>query len=166
MGGIYNKIPLTYTTMVIGSVALMGLPFLSGYFSKDMILEFIFLSDQSFKFFAFTVGVIGVFLTTVYSLRLLIHVFHGKNRSDEKVFAHIHESPMVMVVPLVFLGIFSIFFGMISHNFFAGPFLENIWSDSMHINSELNKSYSLDVIPKVVKKLPLVMIIIGIIISF
>ena len=61
MGGIYNKIPLTYTTMVIGSVALMGLPFLSGYFSKDMILEFIFLSDQSFKFFAFTVGVIGVF---------------------------------------------------------------------------------------------------------
>ena len=121
MGGIYNKIPLTYTTMVIGSVALMGLPFFGGYFSKDMILEFIFLSDQSFKSFAFLVGVIGVFLTTIYSLRLLIHVFHGKNRSDEKVFAHIHESPMVMVIPLVFLGIFSIFFGMISHNFFAGP---------------------------------------------
>ncbi len=166
MGGIYNKIPLTYTTMVIGSLALMGLPFLSGYFSKDMILEFIFLSDQPFKSFAFLVGVIGVFLTTIYSLRLLIHVFHGKNRSDEKVFAHIHESPTVMVIPLVFLGIFSIFFGMISHNFFAGQFLENIWSDFMYINSELNKSYSLDVIPKLVKKLPLVMIIVGTIISF
>ena len=166
MGGIYNKIPLTYVSMIIGSLALMGIPFLSGYFSKDLILEFIYLSDLNMKLFAFTIGVVGVFLTTVYSSRLIIHVFHRKNLSDEKVYAHIHESPPVMVLPLVILSVFSIFFGMYNHDFFAGQFLENLWSDVIHVNTELNKSYTLGVIPKFIKKLPLVMIILGIIISF
>ncbi len=166
MGGIYNRIPLTYVSMLIGSIALMGLPFLSGYFSKDLILEFIFLSDQSFKTFAFIIGVSGVFLTTIYSSRLLIHVFHRENQSDEKVFAHIHESPMIMVLPLVILSFFSIFFGMIFNGFFAGPTLEEVWSKFMYVNSEINDIYSIGDIPKLIKKLPLIMIILGLVISF
>ncbi len=165
MGGIYKRIPLTYVSMLIGSFALMGLPFLSGYFSKDLILEFIFLSNQSFKTFAFSIGVFGVFLTTIYSSRLLIHVFHMENNSDEKVFAHIHESPMIMVLPLIILAFFSIFFGITFNSFFAGPILEDIWSKFIYINSEINKMYSLGDIPKVIKKLPLIMIILGLIIS-
>ncbi len=166
MGGIYNRIPLTYVSMLIGSFALMGLPFLSGYFSKDLILEFIFLSNQNFSFFAFIIGVLGVFLTTIYSSRLLIHVFHRKNLSDEKVFAHIHESPLVMVAPLVILASFSIFFGIFFNGFFAGPLLEDIWSKLIHVNLEVNKMYSLNDIPKLIKKLPLLMIITGLIVSF
>ena len=84
MGGIYNRIPLTYTSMLIGSLALMGLPFFSGYFSKDLILEFIYLSDSDFKIFSFVTGIFGVLLTAIYSSRLLITVFHGENNSDEK----------------------------------------------------------------------------------
>ncbi len=166
MGGIYNRIPLTYVCMLIGSLALMGLPFLSGYYSKDLILEFIFLSDHGFKSLAFFIGIMGVLLTTLYSSRLLIHVFHRKNLSDEKVFAHIHESPPLMIFPLIILSIFSIFFGMFFHQFFAGQYLENIWSNLMFINLDLNKSYYLGEIPNIIKKLPLIMISIGIVISF
>ena len=166
MGGIYNRIPLTYTSMLIGSLALMGLPFFSGYFSKDLILEFIYLSDSGFKVFAFVIGIFGVFLTALYSSRLLITVFHGENNSDEKVFAHIHESPMIMVIPLIILAFFSIFFGMIFHNFFAGSLLESIWSKFMFIDSETNQAYSYGNVPKLMKKLPLIMILLSIIIVF
>ena len=166
MGGIYNRVPLTYTSVLIGSLALMGLPFFSGYFSKDMILEFIYLSDSDFKLFAFVIGIFGVFLTSIYSLRLLINVFHGKNCSDEKVFAHIHESPMIMVIPLIILAFFSIFFGMIFHNFFAGSSIESIWSKFMFIDSEINQSYAYDNVPKLMKKLPLMMIISSFLIVF
>ena len=166
MGGIYNRIPLTYTAVLIGSLALMGLPFFSGYFSKDLILEFIFLSDSYFKVFAFVTGIFGVFLTSLYSSRLLITVFHGENNSDEKVYAHIHESPMIMVVPLVILAFFSIFFGMIFHNYFAGSLLESTWSKFMFIDSETNQDYSYGNIPKIIKKLPLIMILFSVIIVF
>ena len=158
MGGIYNRIPLTYTSVLIGSLALMGLPFLSGYFSKDLILEFIYLSDSDFKIFAFGIGIFGVFLTSLYSSRLLIRVFHGENNSDEKVYAHIHESPMIMLVPVVILAFFSIFFGMIFHNFFAGPSIETIWSKFMFVDSEIHQAYSIGNVPKLIKKLPLIMI--------
>ena len=166
MGGIYNRIPLTYISMLIGSLALMGLPFFSGYFSKDLILEFIYLSDSDFKVFAFVTGIFGVFLTALYSSRLLITVFHGENNSDEKVFAHIHESPMIMVIPLIILAFFSIFFGMIFHNFFAGSLLESIWSKFMFIDSETNQAYSYGNVPKLMKKLPLIMVLFSIIIVF
>ena len=84
MGGIYNRIPLTYTSMLIGSLALMGLPFFSGYFSKDLILEFIYLSDSDFKIFSFVTGIFGVFLTAIYSSRLLVTVFHEKTILTKK----------------------------------------------------------------------------------
>ena len=109
MGGIYNKIPLTYFTMIIGSLSLIGMPFLSGYYSKDLIIEFIFLSQSNYKTYAFAIAILSVLFTTIYSVRLLIYVFHRENKSDEKVFAHIHESPIIMVVPLTILSVFAIF---------------------------------------------------------
>ena len=112
MGGLYNKIPLTYITMLIGSLSLVGLPFLSGYYSKDLILEIIYLNDYEYSFYFFLMGVIGVLFTSIYSLRLLVYVFHRDNVADEKVIAHIHESPSIMILPLVILSIFAIFFGM------------------------------------------------------
>ena len=90
---------------------------------------------------------------------MLITVFHRENNSDEKVYAHIHESPMIMVIPLIILAFFSIFFGMIFHNFFAGSLLESIWSKFMFIDSETNQAYSYGNVPKLIKKLPLIMIL-------
>ena len=144
----------------------MGLPFLSGYFSKDLILEFIYLSDNNLKMFSFSIGIFGVLLTTIYSSRLIIHVFHRKNLSDEKVYAHLHESPPIMTLPLVILAFFSLFFGMVSHHYFAGPHLNDIWSNFIHVNNDINQSYSAGEIPKLIKKLPLIMILFGVFIIF
>ena len=90
MGGLYNKIPLTYLTMIVGSLSLIGIPFFSGYFSKDLILEILYLGDSSLSFYAFLIGITAVLLTTLYSMRLIIYVFHRKSMADEKVIAHIH----------------------------------------------------------------------------
>ena len=114
MGGLFNKIPLTYLTMIIGSLSLIGIPFFSGYFSKDLILETLFLRDSDLSTYAFFSRITCQSLfTTLYSLRLIIYVFHKKSMVDEKVVAHIHESPFIMTFPLIVLSVFAIFFGML-----------------------------------------------------
>ena len=87
MGGLYNKIPLTYITMLIGSFSLIGLPFFSGYYSKDLILEILFLDNSKFGFYIFVIGLVGVLFTSIYSFRLLLYVFHGESNADEKSFS-------------------------------------------------------------------------------
>ena len=161
MGGLYNKIPLTYITMVIGSLSLIGLPFLSGFYSKDLIIEFIYLSQNDLKMYAFFVALISVAFTTIYSIRMMIYVFHRDNNSDEKVFAHIHESPMIMILPLTILSVFAIFFGMVLHDYFAGKYLVNLWDDFMHINKQSNNDYLIGSVPLIVKKSPMIAIFLG-----
>jgi len=165
MGGLYDKIPVTYLCMLIGSVALIGLPFFSGYYSKDLILELIYLGKNNINFYAAILGVIAVFFTSLYSLRLIIYVFHGQSRSDEKVLAHVHESPFIMVGPLVLLSIFSIFFGMATHEYFFGAKSSILWSGLLYINNELNDYSLIEGIPFYIKKIPLLMILIALIIS-
>ena len=166
MGGLYSKIPVTYICMLIGSCSLIGLPFFSGYYSKDLILEFIYLGETTFNSYVFFIGILGVFFTTIYSTRLIIHVFHGKNLSDEKVFAHIHESSAIMIVPLVILAVFAIFYGMISHHYFLDKNYLNMWSQIIFVNKELNENYVLENIPTLFRKLPLLVISLGLVMCF
>ena len=165
MGGLYDKIPVTYLCMLIGSIALIGLPFFSGYYSKDLILELIYLGKANINFYAAILGVIAVFFTSLYSLRLIIYVFHGKSRADEKVVAHVHESPFIMIAPLFILSIFSIFFGMLTHEYFFGAKSSILWGGLLYINNELNDYSLIDNIPYYIKKIPLLMISIALIIS-
>lgn len=126
MGGIWNKIPLTYSLMIIGTLAITGFPFLSGYFSKDMILESAYAASQygkPFAYYAFCMGIAAAFLTAFYSWRLIILAFHGKSRASKDVQNHIHESPKVMTVPLIILAIGAIFAG-------------GVYSKSLHITHE------------------------------
>ena len=161
MGGLYNKIPLTYITMLIGSLSLVGLPFLSGYYSKDLILEIIYLNDYEYSFYFFVMGVIGVLFTSIYSLRLLVYVFHRDNVADEKVIAHIHESPLIMILPLVILSIFAIFFGMFMKIIFTEFNFLEMWSSTMYVNKSLDATFISQNVPVIFKKLPLLMILIG-----
>ena len=161
MGGLYNKIPLTYITMLIGSLSLVGLPFLSGYYSKDLILEIIYLNDYEYSFYFFLMGVIGVLLTSIYSLRLLVYVFHRDNVADEKVIAHIHESPSIMILPLVILSIFAIFFGMFMKIVFIEFNFLEMWSTTMFVNKSLDATFISQNVPVIFKKLPLLMILTG-----
>jgi NADH-quinone oxidoreductase subunit L len=164
MGGLYNKIPLTYITMLVGSLSLIGLPFLSGYYSKDLILEVIYLNDFDYSNLFFSCGVIGVLFTSIYSFRLLVHVFHRENLADEKVLAHIHESPLIMMVPLIILSIFAIFFGMFANSVFIESSFLEMWSSTMYVNKSIDAVFISQNVPILFKKMPLFMILSGFII--
>ncbi|MEL0246321.1 MAG: NADH-quinone oxidoreductase subunit L [Alphaproteobacteria bacterium] len=166
MGGLYNKIPLTYLTMIIGSLSLIGIPFFSGYFSKDLILETLFLRDSFFASYAFFIGLTAVLFTTLYSLRLIIYVFHRKSMADEKVIAHIHESPFIMTFPLIILSIFAIFFGMFFYSYFIGTEYLNVWSEIIFVDKSLNENFIYENMPIFYKKLPLIVILIGLTMSY
>ncbi len=105
MGGLWKKTPVTFLTMVIGSFALMGVPFFSGFFSKDLIIEFAFF--KGWGWFALALG--GVFLTALYTTRMLWVTFFGKPRSEHA--EHAHESPLVMTIPLLLLAIPAVIAG-------------------------------------------------------
>jgi len=121
MGGIWKKTPLTYAAMWIGNLALAGLPFFAGFYSKDAILISLYGANQPLSNMAFVVGLLGAFLTAFYSWRLLILVFHKEVRSPSTlVKAHIHESPFIMLGPLAFLGCGALFSGWLLNNLFLG----------------------------------------------
>ncbi|MEO1018728.1 MAG: proton-conducting transporter membrane subunit [Pseudomonadota bacterium] len=105
MGGIWRKVPITYTTMWIGSLALGGIPIFAGYYSKDMIIETAFAAHSDIGTYAYWMGTLAAGLTALYSWRLLFMTFHGECRADAQTQAHIHESPYTMTGPLVVLAI-------------------------------------------------------------
>jgi len=120
MGGIWKYIPVTYVVMWIGSMALAGIPFFSGFYSKDMILDVDWVSPLPVGKIAFSFGIAAAVLTAFYSWRLLLLTFHGKPRADEAVMSYIHESPHVMLIPLVILAIGSLFSGSLLYDLFVG----------------------------------------------
>ena len=111
MGGIKSKLPYTYTYMIIGTLALTGFPLLSGFYSKDAIIEFAFLKGSYVGYFAAFIGVMTAFLTSIYSWRLIFKTFHGKYNNNQIIFDKVHESPPTMLVPLIILTIGAIFSG-------------------------------------------------------
>ena len=111
--------PVTYVTAVIGSLALAGIPPFAGFFSKDAIIEAVHLSQTPGAGYAYFCVLIGVFVTALYSFRMFFLVFHTEERMDEHTRAHLHESPLVVTVPLVLLAIPSVVIG----GLFVGPML-------------------------------------------
>ena len=131
MGGIWKEIPFTYAMMWIGSLALAGIPFFAGYYSKDIILEAAFAAHSDVGMFAYILGVTAAFLTAFYSWRLIYMTFHGKPRADDKVMAHVHESPPVMTVPLFILALGAVFSGWLGYDYFVGDGRFAFWGDSL-----------------------------------
>jgi NADH-quinone oxidoreductase subunit L len=117
MGGLRRYMPVTYVTCLIGSLALIGFPGMSGFFSKDIIIEALKESRIEGSGYAYWCALIGVFVTALYSFRLVFMTFHGKERMDEHTREHLHESPWVVTLPLVALAIPSVAIGWMT----AGP---------------------------------------------
>jgi NADH-quinone oxidoreductase subunit L len=113
MGGLWNKMPITYVTFVIGSLALCAFPPFSGFYSKDTIIEAAQLSQIPGSSYAYFCVLIGAMVTALYTFRSLFMTFHGKPRMDKHTLSHIHESPWVVWLPLVLLAIPSIILGYI-----------------------------------------------------
>ncbi|HEX6947892.1 MAG TPA: NADH-quinone oxidoreductase subunit L, partial [Acidimicrobiia bacterium] len=131
MGGIWRMVPVTYTMMWIGSLALAGVPFFAGYYSKDTIIEAAFGAGTAAGQYAFWLGVAAAFMTALYSWRLIIMTFHGKPRASEEVMHHVHESPRIMLVPLILLAVGAVFSGVLAYDTFVGEDFREFWHDSI-----------------------------------
>ena len=139
MGGLFKKIPFTATMMWIGSLAIIGFPYLSGYYSKESILENAFYTSNGIAYFAYLVGILTALLTAFYSWRLLFLTFHGENRSNNKTYDHAHESPLVMTIPLFILAIGSIFSGIFFADYFIGYYKKEFWDNAILLTESSHK---------------------------
>jgi NADH-quinone oxidoreductase subunit L len=131
MGGVWKKIPLTYAFMWIGNLALAGMPFFAGYYSKDMILEATFAAGHDIAIFAYWAGIAAAFMTAFYSWRLLWLTFHGTPRMDHHTFDHAHEAPKIMWMPLLILVAGALFTGFLGYPYFVGKKRFDFWGDSL-----------------------------------
>jgi len=113
MGGLWKYMPITWVTSVIGTLALVGFPGFSGFFSKDAIIEATHLSDLPGSGVVYLMVLGSVLITSLYSFRLMFLVFHGRERMDEHTREHLHETPAVVTVPLMVLAIPSAIIGWI-----------------------------------------------------
>jgi NADH-quinone oxidoreductase subunit L len=131
MGGVWKKIPYTYILMIIGTLALTGFPLLSGYYSKDAIIEFSYLKGTTIGFCAVTVGIITALLTALYSWRLIFKTFHGKYKNKDTKISSIHESSLIMLLPCFLLGVGAIFSGFSFKEMFIGEQNSQFWKSSI-----------------------------------
>ena len=127
MGGLWRYIKMTAILMWIGSLALAGIPPFAGFFSKDKILEAAWAAGTGVGTYAFWLGTFAAFLTAFYSWRLLFLTFNGKPRAEPHVMEHVHESPPVMIWPLVVLATGAVFAGMIGVHYFVGEGRQEFW---------------------------------------
>ena len=137
MGGVRKKLPYTYIFMLLGTLALTGFPFLSGFYSKDAIIEFAYLKNSALGNYAATIGIFTAFLTSIYSWRLFFKVFHGTYNNKKIPIDNTHDSPLVMLVPLVFLSLGAIFSGYIFKNTFIGHHSNEFWQGSIFFLNEI-----------------------------
>ena len=142
MGGVWKKLPYTYTLMIIGTLALTGFPFLSGFYSKDAIIEFAYLRGNITGYYAAGVGIITALLTAIYSWRLIFKTFHGEYNNKDIKIEDTHESPLVMLIPLILLSIGAIFSGYAFKELFLGyEGMINFWRESIFFLEPLSMEH-------------------------
>jgi NADH-ubiquinone oxidoreductase chain 5 len=131
MGGLLKLFPTSYTMILIGSLALVGFPFLTGFYSKDAILEVALAKHTPAGNFAHFLGCSAAFCTSFYSFRLVFLTFLNRNNSYKNYLEHAHDAPIRMVFPLMVLSIGAVFWGFLSRDMIIGlgtPF----FSSSIH----------------------------------
>jgi len=166
MGGIWRMVPATYTLMWIGSLALAGIWPFAGFYSKDVILEAAWAAQTVVGHYAFWLGILAAFLTGFYSWRLLFLTFHGTARTDEVTLAHVHESPKIMILPLLVLAVGAIFAGYIGYEAFVGYKASEFWGNSILILDHHVALENAHRVPIWVKYLPLGVGLVGITLAY
>jgi NADH-quinone oxidoreductase subunit L len=166
MGGLWNKIPITYVLMWIGSLSLAGIPFFSGYYSKDTILAAAWASGTAVGRYSFVLGTFTAFLTAFYSWRLLIMTFHGKPRADEETMHHVHESPWVMLIPLFVLALGATVAGYFAEPYFVGEDSAGFWQHSLLVLQDHNSIAAAAKLSGIIGYLPLIAGLLGIAVAY
>ena len=166
MGGIWKHIKVTYILMWIGSLALAGIPPFAGFYSKDIVLEAAWGAHTGVGQYAFWMGILAAFLTAFYSWRLIIMTFHGKPRADETTMAHVHESPMIMVLPLVVLAAGACLAGVLAYDLMVGTGVAQFWGNSIVVLEHHKALENAHHVPLWVKLLPLIVGVGGIALAY
>jgi NADH-quinone oxidoreductase subunit L len=167
MGGLAKYVPYTYVLMWIGSLALggIGIPGVfgfAGFYSKDVILESAWGAHSGVGQYAFWLGVVAAALTAFYSWRLLFMTFHGPSRADHHTLEHAHESPWIMLAPLVVLAIGAAFAGFAFEEGFVGESIEHFWAASIPLGPHERALEAAHHAPEWVKWAPLIVALVGI----
>jgi NADH-quinone oxidoreductase subunit L len=163
MGGLKDRIPYTYSVMVIGTLALTGFPLTAGYFSKDAIIESAYVSHNPFAFYGFLMTVVAAGLTSFYSWRLIFKTFHGEPH-DQEHYEAAHESPVWMLVPIGILAAGSILAGFPFKEVFAGHGVEEFFRESVKMHPGIIDE--MHHIPESIAFLPTVMMALGFVVSW
>src|SRR6516225_729619 len=165
MGGLKDKLPLTYWTMVMGTLALTGVPLTAGYFSKDAIIAAAYVSTNPMALYAFGTTAIAAALTAFYSWRLIFMTFHGSPH-DHHHYDAARESPMVMVLPLGFLAAGSIFAGYPFSELFVGHDVGEFFRGSLKFATDNHVLEDLDHVPHLIAMAPTVLMEVGFVIAW
>ena len=170
MGGLKDKIKLTWAAMLVGTLALtgVGIPHFygfAGFHSKDAIVEAAYAAHTSYNY-AFWLLVIAALMTSFYSWRLMFMTFYGRTRADQETFEHAHESPNTMLVPLGLLALGAIFAGAIASGFFVGEGHEEFWGRSLHASENNHILHAMHEIPAWVGFAPFVAMLTGFAIAY
>lgn len=164
MGGLVKLLPLTYVVILVGSLSLTGFPFLTGFYSKEVILEIAFSKFSVSSFFIYWLGVIAAFITSFYSIRLIYLVFFASPNSYAKSVSLSHESHSFIFYVLSFLGFLSIFIGFIFKDLFIGLGTD-FWANSIfNLYSSTDILYA-EFLDYFYKLIPLVFSIVGLLTS-
>jgi NADH-ubiquinone oxidoreductase chain 5 len=160
LGGLKLRLPFSYAVAVVGSLALMGFPFLSGFFSKDTILEIAYSKHETFGHFAYFLGTLSVFSTAFYSTRLVYLVFLGEPIGSRESIFNSSESGIKMFLALFILFFFSVFIGFFTKELFIG-FGSSFWGDSILIFPSNNTILLIEFLSIEPKLLPFFLTILG-----
>ncbi len=163
MGGLRDRLPFTYWTMVIGTLALTGVPLTAGYFSKDAIIEAAYAGTNPMAAYGFVMTVIAAALTAFYSWRLIFKTFHGSPHNREHC-EHAHESPPVILVPLALLAAGSLFAGFPFQEIFAGHAVEEFFRGSVKMAPGIIDA--MHHVPFLVAWVPTIMMLIGFAVAY
>ena len=165
MGGLINIIPFTYSMMLIGSLSLMGFPFLTGFYSKDVILELAYAKYTIDGTVAHWLGTISAFFTSFYSFRLLYLTFLNDSNAYKQYLKESHEAPLLMAIPLIILAFGSIFVGYITKDMLIG-LGTNFWGNSLFTLPQNVSLIESEFIPYWIKLIPVLFSISGAILAF
>ncbi len=162
MGGLWRKVPITYVVMWIGALSLSGIPLFSGYYSKDTILAAAWASGTAVGRYSFTLGTLAAFMTAFYSFRLIFMTFHGETRADHATLHHAHESPWVMLIPLIVLAAGAALAGYFTEPYFVGALHTWFWHNSILVLPQDNSLQAAERLHGIVTYAPLAAGLLGI----
>jgi NADH-ubiquinone oxidoreductase chain 5 len=163
-GGIIKYLPITYISFLIGSLNLIGFPFLSGFYSKDLLLELVYVSYTSIGFFGYSLGIISIFFTAAYSTRILILIFLTNINFNRQLLKHISESGTLIKYPLVFLSCLSLVIGYVLLDIFCG-LGSNFFGYSFFFNINNFNHSDIEFLTSLTKIIPLIITLIGVFFS-